>query len=99
VHAFVEQDSLVHFGTAMAARKLGLEPYLLLRNKVNTLEDTMEGNLMLSRMIGATIRVFTIGELHAKGYDQIMNDLADELRAQGKNPYLIPVGGSTFVVI
>lgn len=54
---------------------------------------------MLSRLVGAQIRLFSVDELRRKGgYNAIFEEVARELRAQGRNPYIIPVGGSKFVL-
>ena len=51
------------------------------------------GNLLLDRMLGATV--------HQPGTDDwseleaISTTVADELRAAGKRPYVMPIGGST----
>jgi D-cysteine desulfhydrase family pyridoxal phosphate-dependent enzyme len=81
--------------TAMAARRLGLEPYLLLRNDTHEITDKLEGNLMLDRLCGSQIHIFTPNQVKKLGgNDKMLMKFANELRAKGKNPYIIPLGGS-----
>lgn len=75
--------------TAAAAAKCGLNCHLVLTSAEITLR---QGNLLLDDMLGAT--------LHFLGSDdgvlavERMNEIAQELSKQGKNAYVIPVGGS-----
>jgi D-cysteine desulfhydrase family pyridoxal phosphate-dependent enzyme len=50
-----------------------------------------QGNLLLDRLMGAEIRLVPRGEDRRAG----MERAADELRAAGERPYLIPAGAST----
>lgn len=75
---------------AAAARQLGLEAILLL-----TGEEPKEwkGNLLLDRILGAQV-IFA----GTTDYDIVhprMEAMAEDLRKQGRNPYVIPVGGAT----
>lgn len=72
--------------TAAAAAKLGLECHLLLGGDA---PDAATGNLLLDQLFGATIT--WCGE-HRKG-ETIPTHIA-ALKAQGKQPYLVPYGGS-----
>ena len=78
--------------TAAAAGKFGLACHLLLENRAqsNDLAFNESGNVLLDRLLGAQITV------HERGTDmkQAGAELADRLRAEGRKPYLIPVGGS-----
>jgi len=81
--------------TAAAACHLGLKPYLLLRHETHTLENPLEGNLMFDRLCGAELRLFTPEELNSHGgLDTLLSSFANHLRKEGKNPYIIPLGGS-----
>lgn len=75
--------------TAAAARKLGLDCVLLLRRER---ADDWQGNLLLDHLLGAEVR-FTEArewaELNAE-----TEQVAAELRAKGRRPYPIPVGGA-----
>mmetsp|Transcript_19919 Transcript_19919/g.40204 ORF Transcript_19919/g.40204 Transcript_19919/m.40204 type:complete len:387 (-) Transcript_19919:34-1194(-) len=84
--------------TAVATRQVGLDPYLILRkttNKDGSDDDIgLTGNLLFNRMIGADIRLITPSRYAALGSEQVCAQLAEELRDQGRNPYVIPLGGS-----
>lgn len=74
--------------TAAAARKAGLDVYLVL-TPPGTPE--LQGNVLLDKLLGAKI-------VYAKDYeeaDKIMEELANELKEKGKNPYIIPGGGAS----
>lgn len=79
--------------TVAAAAVLGLKCKILLEERVTgaSEEYAESGNVILDRLLGGDIA----GRFPA-GTDmaQAMNDLADELRAQGHTPYVIPGGGS-----
>ena len=84
--------------TAVAARQVGLDPYLILRrplNKDGTDDDIgLTGNLLFNRMVGADIRLITPSNYARLGSERVCEQLAEELREQGRNPYVIPLGGS-----
>jgi len=74
--------------TAAAARKVGLDVYLVL-TPPGTPE--LQGNVLLDKLLGAKI-------VYAKDYeeaDKIMEELANELKEKGRNPYIIPSGGAS----
>ncbi len=75
--------------TAVAARRLGMDPVLLLRGKP---EGAPDGNLLLDRILGARIS-WTDDRGYARR-DAQMAAIADGLRASGRRPYVIPEGGS-----
>eukprot|EP00600_Ochromonadales_sp_CCMP1393_P009507 CAMPEP_0174972468 /NCGR_PEP_ID=MMETSP0004_2-20121128/10648_1 /TAXON_ID=420556 /ORGANISM="Ochromonas sp., Strain CCMP1393" /LENGTH=439 /DNA_ID=CAMNT_0016222699 /DNA_START=21 /DNA_END=1340 /DNA_ORIENTATION=- len=89
--------------TAVAARQLGLDPFLILRKPLN--KDASEeepdmgltGNLLWNRMIGADIRLVSPATYAMVGSDALCEQLADQLQAEGRHPYVIPVGGSNAV--
>jgi L-cysteate sulfo-lyase len=78
--------------TAAAACKVGMECELIFEKRVVDADDAYKnsGNVLLDRIFGANIREV------AKGSDMNaeMEALADELRAKGKTPYIVPGGGS-----
>jgi 1-aminocyclopropane-1-carboxylate deaminase/D-cysteine desulfhydrase-like pyridoxal-dependent ACC family enzyme len=52
---------------------------------------------MFDRLCGAEIHLFTPEEFVKKGgYDVLLNEFANRLRREGKNPYIIPLGGSKY---
>ncbi len=73
--------------TAAAAAALGMDAALFLSG-----EDPgyRQGNLLLDELLGAD--VFFLGE--GEGHEASMEAQAEKLRAEGRIPYLIPVGGS-----
>lgn len=78
--------------TAAAAAKAGLGCHLVLSSATLT---ERQGNLFLGELLGA--------ELHFAGSDETqvveakMEEVAGELRARGRRPYLIPLGGSNAI--
>lgn len=75
--------------TAACCRMIGMEPILMLKKR-----GVMgrKGNLLLESLMGVDVRF-----VDTSSYDVVykeMDKLVEELRAEGKNPYLIPVGGS-----
>lgn len=75
--------------TAVACRQLGLEPLLLLRGDAQGAPD---GNLLIDRLLGATVRTCTPEDYRRR--DTLLAAWADEVRADGRRPYIIPEGGS-----
>jgi len=81
--------------TAAAACVAGLRCVLVLTATSET--PALAGNLLLDRLYGATVRlVAAIDPMLAVGQDEavVAEVVADE-EAQGRRPYVIPVGGSS----
>lgn len=78
--------------TAAAARLAGMECHLVLNAR--TSDPEVQGNLLLDKLLGATVHVVAGGpdERQAK-VDEVAADLAD----RGHLPYIIPGGGSNGV--
>lgn len=76
--------------TAVAARQLGMKPYLLLRG---TEPDTFDGNLLLDEIVGAEIEYVTHEEYYS-GIDEKFQQATETLEDEGYTPYIIPSGGS-----
>jgi L-cysteate sulfo-lyase len=81
--------------TAAAACKLGLACEVLLEHRV---EDPSEpyatsGNVFLDRILGANLREYPGGS----DFDTAMNEVADEIRAGGGKPYIVPGGASNTI--
>lgn len=72
--------------TAAAAAKAGLKSALVLRG---TAPADRTGNILIDDLIGAEI--FWTGR---RADVEALNEVADELRARGQRPYVIPLGGS-----
>jgi D-cysteine desulfhydrase len=82
--------------TALAAAPLGLRPHLLLRTPHGTSEDLPSpsgANVLLDRLAGAAIRTCT-PDAYRRSRSDLLSSWADELRAQGDVPYIVPEGGS-----
>lgn len=75
--------------TAAAAAKAGLKCELLLNGKKPELPA---GNLLLNQLLGAREHWIDRPQRPAK-----LRELPEQLRAQGRKPYVIPVGGSNGV--
>jgi D-cysteine desulfhydrase len=75
--------------TAAAAAKAGLKCELILNGKR---PDVLNGNLLLNELLGASCHWIERSERPAK-----LRELPNQLRAQGRQPYVIPVGGSNAV--
>jgi L-cysteate sulfo-lyase len=78
--------------TAAAAAKLGLACHILLEDRTGFNDDPyrLNGNVLLDRLHGATISARPgRADMAAE-----MEKVADDLRAKGRNPYVIPGGGS-----
>ena len=68
--------------TAAAAAKLGLQAYLVLRRDARSTYG-IQGNLFLDYLLGADVRLVEGNQGKAK------QDLLEELKAQGRKPYLM----------
>ena len=75
--------------TAAATRKAGLDCHLVLNGNQ---PEIANGNLLLDIIFGATIHY-----CDRKDRDDRLLQVADELAAAGKKPYVIPLGGSNDV--
>jgi len=81
--------------TALAARQVGLTPILILRTELSEEQIDVEGNLMLSRMVGAKIYTVKPEDYYEKGGDFFVHQLAQRLaETQGRKCYEVPCGGS-----
>ena len=78
--------------TAAAACKVGMECELVFEKRVADADDAYNnsGNVLLDRIYGAKIREVEKGS----DMNAAMEAVADELRAAGRTPYIIPGGGS-----
>ena len=76
--------------TAAAARVAGLDVVGILHN---ARPERSEGNLLLNEILGAEIR-FTNDAVRSS-VDQGILKVAEELRRDGRRPYVIPRGGTS----
>jgi len=81
--------------TAAAACKLGMSCEVLLEHRVDHPSETYtsSGNIFLDRIFGAHLREYPGGT----DFDVAMAEVADEIRAAGGSPYLVPGGASNTV--
>ena len=98
------QSNLVRL-TASGARRLGMEAHVQLEDRVEGDGELYRtsGNLLLDRMLGATLHTFPVGEDEAAA-DAALERLAAKLAAEGRRPYVIhsapghpPLGGLGYV--
>jgi len=86
--------------TCVASRQMGMDSYLILRTRgekidpPEILNDSLVGNLLFDRMVDAKIRTVTAAQYAEVGADALLQQLKEELEAQGKKPYVVPMGGS-----
>ena len=99
------QSNLVRIAAA-AARKLGMAIHIQLEDRVAAGGETYRtsGNLLLDRVLGATLHPFPEGEDEAAA-DAAMERRAEMLAAEGRRPYVIhsapghpPLGGLGYVL-
>jgi D-cysteine desulfhydrase len=78
--------------TAFAAAKRGLGAVVLLRTPDPAAPPAAEANLLLDRLAGAEVRFVSHDQYRRRA--EVMAAVADELRARGRRPYVVPEGGS-----
>lgn len=78
--------------TAFAAARRGLGCVVLLRTADPASPPPVEANVLLDRLAGAEIRYVSHDQYRRRA--EVMAAAADELRARGRRPYVIPEGGS-----
>ncbi|MEA3423999.1 MAG: D-cysteine desulfhydrase family protein [Bacillota bacterium] len=76
--------------TAIAAVKLNMKPYLVLKSDKN---DDYSGNYFLDQMIGADIKHISFDD-YKNRRAEIMENLKNNLEKKGKKAYVIPEGSS-----
>lgn len=77
--------------TAAACARLGLDCELILRRSSHASDAYLNsGNMLLNRLFGARLHFLQAQESR----EEHMAARAEELRAEGRRPYCIPVGGS-----
>jgi D-cysteine desulfhydrase len=74
---------------ALAARRIGLDPFLLFYGA----PGPVTGNRMLVELIGTQI-AYT-GDPERASVDSAIEETADKLRSSGRRPYVLPRGGAT----
>ncbi len=76
--------------TAAAARKVGLDAKIVFFGKPPA---EVNGNLLLDELLGAELTFANTDDKNET--DRAIERAVQELKARGRKPYLIPVGGST----
>jgi len=86
------QSNFVRLAAA-AARNTGMECHIQLEERVNnpSLLYRSSGNVLVDKLLGATLHSFPEGE-EEQGADRNLEEIAQTLRAEGKNPYIIHLG-------
>ncbi|KAL9965368.1 hypothetical protein ACROYT_G029159 [Oculina patagonica] len=82
--------------TAVAARQLGLNCYLLQINPEQTTDIGCRGNLLFSRMVGSHVIIVPDIDYDC-GLRPMMAKMVEKLKQQGSSPYLIEAGGSSHI--
>ena len=78
--------------TVAAASRLGLECHVQLEERVKEVDERYRnsGNVLLDRLLGASVYHYPEGEDEV-GADARVRDIAAELAAAGRKPYVIPL--------
>ncbi|CAB48986.1 pyridoxal-phosphate dependent enzyme [Pyrococcus abyssi] len=76
------------FVTALAAKKLGLGAVLILRG-----EEVLKGNYLLDKLMGIETRIYEAD--NSWELMKVAEEVAEELKGEGKKPYIIPPGGAS----
>ena len=78
---------------AAAARHCAMDCHIQLEERVERSDSLYRnsGNVLLDRILGATIHSYPQGE-DEQGADARLEELADDLRAKGARPYVIHLG-------
>lgn len=78
--------------TAAIAAKMGMECHLLLEDRTGSqeIDYNYNGNVLLDMLFGAHLTKYPAGT----DMNAAMERVAQQLRDEGKNPYIIPGGGS-----
>jgi len=86
------QSNFVRLAAA-AARKLCMDCHIQLEERVPKTDPLYRnsGNVLLDRLLGATLHSYPDGEDEA-GADRRLSEIAAELAAAGRRPYVIPLG-------
>jgi D-cysteine desulfhydrase family pyridoxal phosphate-dependent enzyme len=75
---------------AAAGRKLGMRTILVLFKGQH---PEVQGNLLLDQLLDAEVRIMDVTLTELNKISEAMEQLADELRKKGRNPYVVPPGG------
>jgi len=83
--------------TIAAARKMGLDAVVQLEHRVSDRAPEYEtnGNVVLMKIMGATIHYYEVGE-DEEGADKNLYAIAETLKSEGRKPYVIPLTPMNF---
>ena len=86
------QSNFVRLAAAASCR-LGMQCHIQLEERVPRSDDTYRnsGNVLLDKLLGATLYSYPEGE-DEEGADRRLQEIAEDLRDQGRSPYVIPLG-------
>jgi D-cysteine desulfhydrase/L-cysteate sulfo-lyase len=86
------QSNFVRLAAA-GARKLSMDCHIQLEERVPKTDPLYRnsGNVLLDKLLGATLHSYPDGE-DEEGADRRLHELAAELAAAGRRPYVIPLG-------
>ncbi len=86
------QSNFVRLAAA-GARRLGMECHIQLEERVPKTDPLYRnsGNVLLDRLLGATLHSYPDGE-DEEGADRRLHEIAADLAASGRRPYVIPLG-------
>lgn len=89
------QSNFVRAAAAMGQR-LEMSCHIQLEERVSDISDLhrTNGNVLLDRLLGATLHSYPDGENEA-GADAAIGRIAESLRNAGQNPYIIPLGAAS----
>ncbi|HET9728672.1 MAG TPA: D-cysteine desulfhydrase family protein [Acidimicrobiia bacterium] len=77
--------------TAAAAAQLGLDAHVVLGGELHPGDPS--GNVLLDQLLGASIVRVAADDYY--GIERAIDDAAARLRADGRRPYAIPIGGAS----
>ncbi len=85
------QSNFVRLAAA-GARKLGMDCHIQLEERVPKTDPNyrQSGNVLLDRLLGATLHSYPEGEDEA-GADRNLHAIAERLTAEGRRPFIIPL--------
>ena len=85
------QSNFVRLAAA-GARKLGMDCHIQLEERVAKSDPyyRQSGNVLLDRLLGATLHSYPDGEDEA-GADRNLHSIAERLTAEGRRPFIIPL--------
>lgn len=83
--------------TAVAAKYLNLDCYLILRTSKDLVDKDpgLCGNLLVERLAGARLELVSEEDYSRVGRVALTNIMKDKLLSEGRKPFVIPMGGST----